>query len=266
MTIAHLVWILLLGLALFLASRAWPLKGRSGGPISANTSASVASGDTFTIGTYNIHRARGLDGRKDLARIAEVIRETDIVALQEIEGTSLFRRSDQASKLAVLLKRCVHFAPTRKLLFFPQRGNGLLSRFSIGRWSTQPVFPSTGRAHRSYTVYELEHPKGLIHILNTHLSKPSEGEQPLEVVMQAFASYPRAVLLGDFNAPFDDSAMRRYLPPDAIDALEGLDQSARRVDMILIRGLVAEAAFTAPAGPSDHPFYAARIRVATEDR
>ncbi len=225
----------------------------------------MASGDTFTIGTYNIHRARGLDGRKELARIAEVIRETDIVALQEIEGTSLFRRSDQVSKLAALLKRCGHFAPTRKLLFFPQRGNGLLSRFSIGRWSTTPVFlPPGERIVRSLCMnWSI---RGLIRILNTHLSKPSEGERPLEVVMQAFASYPRAVLLGDFNAPFDDSAMRRYIPSDAIDALEGLDQSARRVDMILIRGLVAEAAFTAPAGPSDHPFYAARIRIKTEDR
>ena len=261
MTIAQLAWGLSIVAALFLAGRAWPVKARNGGSIVANASMSWESSDVFTVGTYNIHRARGLDGRKDLARIANVIRDADIVALQEVEGTSLFRPRDQASRLAQRLKRCMHFAPTRKLIFFPQRGNALLSRLPIADWHTVPVFPSTGRAHRSFSVYRMACRHGDVHILNTHLSKPSEGEQPLKAVMQAFAHYPRAVLLGDFNATSDDPAMRRHLPEDATDALSDVEPTQRRVDMILLRGLTAEAVWSAPAGPSDHPYFAARLRL-----
>ena len=71
----------------------------------------------------------------------------------------------------------------------------------------------------------------------------------------------RAVLLGDFNAGKDHATMRRWMPADAEDALLGLDEQSR-VDMIWVRGLKVESAWSSPAGPSDHPFFAARIRVA----
>jgi endonuclease/exonuclease/phosphatase family metal-dependent hydrolase len=43
---------------------------------------------TVRVATYNIHRCRGLDGRTNPARIADVIRaiDADIVALQEVIG------------------------------------------------------------------------------------------------------------------------------------------------------------------------------------
>ena len=53
--------------------------------------------------------------------------------------------------------------------------------------------------------------------------------------MHAFGQYPRAVLLGDFNAPAHHAAMCRGMPPDTKDALSGLDDQDR-VDMILVRG------------------------------
>ena len=45
---------------------------------------------TLRVATYNIHRCRGLDGRTNPARIAEVIRaiEPDVIALQEVIGAS----------------------------------------------------------------------------------------------------------------------------------------------------------------------------------
>ena len=54
--------------------------------------------------------------------------------------------------------------------------------------------------------------------------------------------------------------MRRWMPSDAKDALAGLDDEGR-VDMIFVRGLKIEKAWSQPVGPSDHPFFAARIRV-----
>ena len=258
LVIIFLIVLLLAGL--FLATRAWPLKARAGESLSTGADSLLNGSETFTVGTYNIHRAKGVDGQKDLSRIAAVIRDCDIVALQEVEGTRIFRWRDQAKLLSTIRQRVGHFTPTRKLLFFPQRGNALVSTYSVKNWWTTPLFPSTGRAHRNFSVYQFCSSEGSFHILNTHLSKPSEGERPLEAVMEAFKRYPRAILMGDFNAAMSHPAMTRLIPGDAVDALSSIESDMRRVDMILVRGLDVEKAWSTPVGPSDHPFFAARIR------
>ena len=257
-------WIIVLAFALigiFLGSRAWPVRMARGGTLDTDHDAGLFEGPSLSVATYNIHRARGTDSRKNLDRIADLVKTCDVVGLQEVEGTSPLRRYDQVHRLGRMLNRPVHFSPTRRLLFFAQRGNGLISRFQTVAWEATPLFPSTGRAHRNLTVYHFDFGGAPLVVINTHLSKPVEGEAPLEEVMRTFARYPRAVLLGDFNAGKDHATMRRWMPPDAEDALLGLDEGSR-VDMIWVRGLTVESAWSRPAGPSDHPFFAARIRVA----
>ena len=256
-------WIITLAFALigiFLGSRAWPVRADRGSTLYTDHDAGLYEGPSFSVATYNIHRARGTDGKKNLGRIAELVKTCDVVGLQEIEGTSPFRRHNQACRLGRMLSRPSHFSPTRRLLFFAQRGNGLISRFQTRAWEATPLFPSTGRAHRNLTVYHFDFGGVPLVVINTHLSKPAEGEAPLEEVMHTFGRYPRAVLLGDFNAGTDHAAMRRWMPLDAEDALLGLDEQGR-VDMIWVRGLKVESAWSRPAGPSDHPFFAARVRV-----
>ncbi len=256
-------WIILTALALvglFAASRAWPVRATHGVRLEDEHEDDGFEGTTLSVATYNIHRARGLDGEKNLGRIAELIESCDVVGLQEVEGTSPFRRHDQASVIGRMLGRLFHFSTTRRLLFFPQRGNGLISRFQTQSWETTPLFPSTGRAHRNMTVYHSEWSGIQVSVINTHLSKPLEGESPLEEVMHAFGRYPHAVLLGDFNTPAHHGAMRRYMPSDTKDALSDLEDRDR-VDMILVRGLEVDKAWSEPAGPSDHPFFAAQVRV-----
>ena len=53
---------------------------------------------TLTVVSYNIHRARSLDNRVDVGRIADVLRETgaDVVGLQEV-----FASNAVLSRLAV---------------------------------------------------------------------------------------------------------------------------------------------------------------------
>ncbi len=50
------------------------------------TSSSGSSARWLTVVSYNIHRARGLDNRVDVGRIADVLRQTgaDVVGLQEV--------------------------------------------------------------------------------------------------------------------------------------------------------------------------------------
>jgi len=245
----------------FLASRAWPLRSIRGGALPSLGCASTFKGSTFTVATYNIHRARGTDGRRDLERIAKVINDCDIVGLQEVEGPSLFRPGNQACQLGRYLRSTAHFSPTRKLLFFAHRGNALLCRFPVSAWQRSALFPSTGRAHRNVTVYRVDVAGSPVHILNTHLSKPAEGEAPFQAVMHAFAQYPRAILVGDFNAGMDHPAMRRWMPADAVDALAGAGEAVARVDMILVRGLHVDQAWSSPTGPSDHPFFTVRLQL-----
>src|SRR6185436_17492221 len=83
------------------------------------------------VATYNIHRARGLDGRTRLERIAGVLAmiDADIVALQEVVGASPMKPG-QAAELGAALGMGWVMSPTRHLrtaLF----GNVVLSRFPV---------------------------------------------------------------------------------------------------------------------------------------
>ena len=126
--------VLALGGVIFLASRVWSLRGRRGTVLAASDRTKTFNGPALTVGTYNIHRARGTDGRRDLRRIARIISGCDIVALQEVEGPRLGSGRNQAWHLGRWLRLAAHFAPSRKLFFFPHRGNALLCRFPVSRW------------------------------------------------------------------------------------------------------------------------------------
>ena len=86
---------------------------------------------TLRVATYNIHRCRGLDGRTNPARIADVIRsiDADVVALQEVIGAGP-SSSGHAEEIGAQLGMGWVMAPTRHLrncLF----GNVVLSRLPI---------------------------------------------------------------------------------------------------------------------------------------
>src|SRR5687768_18215009 len=90
---------------------------------------------TLRVATYNIHRCRGLDGRTNPARIAEVIRNIDAdgVALQEVIGASQ-TSPGHAEELGALLGMGWVMAPARHLrgaLF----GNVVMSRLPIRQHS-----------------------------------------------------------------------------------------------------------------------------------
>jgi len=86
---------------------------------------------TLRVATYNIHRSRGLDGRTNPERIAEVIRaiDADVVALQEVIGAGPNSKG-HAEEIGALVGMGWVMASTRHLrgcLF----GNVVLSRLPI---------------------------------------------------------------------------------------------------------------------------------------
>src|SRR3954470_16689448 len=64
-------------MAMILAAELFPFADRS----------CAESTNTFRVMTYNIHHGEGLDGKVDLQRIADLIKEekADMVALQEVD-------------------------------------------------------------------------------------------------------------------------------------------------------------------------------------
>src|SRR6185295_11676569 len=90
----------------------------------------------FRVMTYNIHHGEGADGRVDLLRVAEVVKQekADIVALQEVDkGVERTKRRDLPAELAALTGMTCVFSNN----FHYQGGeygNAVLTRFPVLRW------------------------------------------------------------------------------------------------------------------------------------
>lgn len=240
-----------------LASKHWPIREGTGEGLLGISKPLVHRKRSFTVGTYNIHRTRGLDGKRDIRRIAQVIEGYDLIGMQEVEGPGLRSFRNQASQLGEQCGYAVHFSPTRRRCFFPHRGNALLSRLPVTNWHREPLSPTTGKAYRNLTTYTIRIDGEAVHIINTHLSKPEEQSAPLHRVLEVLQSLERVVLLGDFNATPEYPALQQLRNLGVVDAISVNDQDSSRVDWILVRGLTVQWARSEPAGPSDHPFYAA---------
>jgi endonuclease/exonuclease/phosphatase family metal-dependent hydrolase len=159
----------------------------------------------FRVVSYNIHRGKGLDGRRRLDRIRDVLGEVDadVVGLQEVLGP-------QARELAETTGLHPVFGPTCAM-HGEDYGNLVLSRFPVvGQHSLdlscQPFEPRGG------IRVDLDVGGGRLSVLNVHL-----GLHYLERVRQARLladpgwqeeNADGLVILGDFNEWFPGRASR----------------------------------------------------------
>ncbi len=83
---------------------------------------------SFRVATYNIHKCKGMDGRVNLPRIAEVIAalDADVVALQECPLAQARAIEERLGEYEL------HFGEVRRLHGAPY-GNATLSRFAVER-------------------------------------------------------------------------------------------------------------------------------------
>src|SRR5258708_9649638 len=148
-----------------LAKAARPLQGSAPRFLDAGRRARYAGGMHVTVASYNIHKCAGLDGRVDLDRIADVIREidADLIGLQEV-----FR--PQALDLAERLGVQVAMGPTRERDGLPY-GNAILTRLAI-RGSRTFDLSRPDREPRGGIRLDLQMPgrmsDGLLHLFNVH--------------------------------------------------------------------------------------------------
>jgi len=178
--------------------------------------------------TYNIHFGIGADNRYDIPRIAETLRQADIICCQEVvQGWPQNRHADQAAELAALLDRYyVFYGPfdvdgsgtgadgkivNRRRTF----GNMILSRWPIRSSRVRPL------AHNALTnqfdlqrgVVEavIDAPGLPVRIYSVHLSHVSAVQRLPQVSdLMEFVNGAQAN-----GSPWDTSASDSFIFQDA---------------------------------------------------
>ena len=154
------------------------------------------------IATYNIHRCRGLDGRTNPTRIAEVIRaiDADVVALQEVVGAGP-TSAGHAEELGALLGMGWVMAPTRHLrgnLY----GNVVLSRLPIRHHSQHDLSWKTCEPRGCQRV-DIACGNDTLHLYNVHfgtavLERRYQAQRLTTMLTDKRVGTPK-IVLGDFN-------------------------------------------------------------------
>jgi len=154
------------------------------------------------LATYNIHKARGMDGRTRLDRIAAVIEslDADVIALQEVVGNGP-EEDGQAAALGALLGMGWAMDSVR-LLRGKSYGNVVLSRLPIAQ-THQCNLSCDKREPRGCMRVDIDVAGQALHVFNVHLGtavfeRRRQAPMLAEFVTDRQAGGPK-VLLGDFN-------------------------------------------------------------------
>jgi endonuclease/exonuclease/phosphatase family metal-dependent hydrolase len=255
--------LLALGLVLggVYAGRRTPVGPQQGVGISWPKNSRGVTKMPFRVATYNIHRAKGMDGVRDLGRIARVLRDADLVGLNEVAGPALWGRADQVEQLGQALQSGWQFAPNQYRWFRYHFGNGLLSRLEVGPWTSTPLVyhRAESNSHRSLLVAEIVTNGPPITFMVTHLDRGRIRPVQLKYVLDEFAQHSPAVLVGDFNTNATDPLLVAFFADsnnvDAIAQALGSSDNKGRIDWIITRGLKILSGGLEPPGASDHPCY-----------
>jgi endonuclease/exonuclease/phosphatase family metal-dependent hydrolase len=158
------------------------------------------------VATYNIHKARGLDGRTRVERIARVLAQVDadVIALQEVisrDGPSI--EDHQASYLANEMGFFHAIGETRK-----HRG-GVYGNVTLSRWKFDVVrhidLTVSGREARGVLRTDIRVGQQVLHIFNVHLGTAIRERRQQAVrlmdrdLLKAVDLPGSRILMGDFN-------------------------------------------------------------------
>jgi endonuclease/exonuclease/phosphatase family metal-dependent hydrolase len=161
---------------------------------------------TIRFATYNIHKARGLDGRTRIDRIARVLAEfqPDVAALQEVvchEGQS--PEHDQPRYLSQALERFHAMGQTRR-----HRG-GAYGNVTLSRWNFELArhidLSIPQREQRGVLRTDIRTEGLQLHVFNMHLGtahreRRAQAERLLDKdFLRAIDIVGPRIVLGDLN-------------------------------------------------------------------
>ncbi|NNF41995.1 MAG: metallophosphoesterase [Phycisphaerales bacterium] len=164
----------------------------------------VTPNATLRVMAYNVKTGLGLDGRRDLSRIAEVIRAAapDVVTLQEIDrGATRSARVDQPRALGRRLGMDHAYGP---FMAFQggEYGMAVLSRYPIRDARNLPL-PEGRREPRTALAIEVETPAGVVTVVGVHLDWLADDAERFAQAEALIAHVETldgpVVLAGDFN-------------------------------------------------------------------
>jgi endonuclease/exonuclease/phosphatase family metal-dependent hydrolase len=252
-----------LGVALYAgyAGRRTSVGPQQGVGISWPDDSRPASKSRFRIATYNIRRGKGTDGVRDLNRTANVLRDADLIGLNEVGGPPFWDQTDQAEQLGRTLRIGWLFAPNQYRWHKYHFGNGLLSRLEVGRWTSEPLVydRATTNSYRNRLVAEVMAGSQPITFMVTHLDRGPIRPVQLQSVLGEFVAHTPAVLVGDFNTTAADPVLVAFFADsnniDAIGQVLGTSDDKNRIDWIITRGMKVLSGGMEPLGVSDHPCY-----------
>jgi endonuclease/exonuclease/phosphatase family metal-dependent hydrolase len=256
---------MILAMVVILAYIARPARPASGTSINSPARWQTDAG-TVNVATYNVCGGRGLDGIRDISRAADILATSDIAGVQELFASNWFGTPSHLEEIARRNDTGWLFAATRSRWFREYRGNGLLSSFPVDKWYREPLIDESGHSFRNLLSARLRINDKHLWVLVTHLhTREARGKQ-LKRVLDRFAEYSPAVLLGDLNTRRDDPLIADVLSdPDITDAIElalGSQDTKDRIDWILTRGVEVQGGhMVEAAGVSDHPCYQVMLKL-----
>jgi endonuclease/exonuclease/phosphatase family metal-dependent hydrolase len=254
-----------LGVNLWQASLRTPAPSGTGRDIRwpRQAQAHASLGKRIRVATYNIHRAKGLDGRQDVSRIADVLKDMDVVALNELAGSSHWGSLNQAEQLGCLLSVGWLFAPNQRRWHLDSFGNGLLSRAPTEYWYNEQLACNKNetRSFRNLLTAQVRVDEYPVSLFTTHLDSRGKDIRmaQLREVVSRFKAHPHAILMGDLNTKSGNAMLNELFQDiqnvDAIRVALGDQDPPNRIDWIITRGFKVHQGGFEPSGASDHPCF-----------
>lgn len=184
--------------------------------IGCQSASNPSESKTFRVMTYNIHHGEGLDGKVDLLRIAQLIKEegADIVALQEVDkGVERTQRRDLPAELAALTGMTCVFSNNYHYQG-GEYGNAVLTRFPVLRGTNRHYKMLRPGEQRGILQLVLKVHGREVLFMNTHIDYRADDSErwsnvgEIEELLKQYAGVPM-IMCGDFNDTPESRVCRR---------------------------------------------------------
>lgn len=171
---------------------------------------------TLMVMSYNIHGAVGRDGKRDLARIATIIRNSgaDLVALQEVDSRAGSHSASEQMQLLTEMTEMVAIPGPAILQHDRSYGNVLLTRLPwVDNGALDLSFKQ--REPRRAIDVSIETNSGTLRVIATHLGLGLRERRFQAKCLEQTISNDGSptLLMGDLNEWLPFGGMLQALPP-----------------------------------------------------